>query len=181
LPADPSLRGHLDASGAGARGLAPFAAGIDEDNLRRFLDAPGEQAHCGRGRYAKGRHRWQVTVGAAELDRLVAAELPQVGAVTKLVPQKRGISGRIGALEIVGTRGKGVIEGDLRIRRMLGGLKSTLFLVRREGASWVFEGAGFGHGVGMCQTGAIGMAELGKSYQEILGHYYQGTQVSALY
>ena len=54
-------------------------------------------------------------------------------------------------------------------------------MVRREGAAWVFEGAGFGHGVGMCQTGAIGMAEAGHDYRAILEHYYPGSRLRKLY
>jgi len=60
-------------------------------------------------------------------------------------------------------------------------LKSTLFEVKREGAAFVFRGAGFGHGVGMCQLGAIGMAEAGKTHDVILGHYYRGTHLHKLY
>ena len=84
-------------------------------------------------------------------------------------------------LEIVGERGSATVEGDLRIRRLLGGLKSSMFEVRKVAGRWEFSGGGFGHGVGMCQTGAIGMAEGGRSYREILGHYYTGTHVHALY
>ena len=64
---------------------------------------------------------------------------------------------------------------------MLGGLKSTLFEVKRDGDAFVFKGAGFGHGVGMCQLGAIGMAEAGKSHDKILAHYYRGTHLHKLY
>jgi SpoIID/LytB domain protein len=86
----------------------------------------------------------------------------------------------------VGDRGAAVAEGDLYIRRLLGGLKSTLFLVDTEGSrarptAFVFHGAGFGHGVGMCQVGAIGMAEAGKSHADILGHYYRGIHLRRLY
>ena len=77
--------------------------------------------------------------------------------------------------------GKVTVEGDLKIRRLLGGLKSSAFLARRDGSRWIIEGAGFGHGVGMCQTGAIGMAGTGKGYRDILGHYYQGSHIHALY
>ena len=73
------------------------------------------------------------------------------------------------------------MTGDLHIRRLLGGLKSTLFEVKRDGKTFVFHGAGFGHGVGMCQLGAIGMADAGKSNKDILGHYYRGTHLHKLY
>ena len=64
---------------------------------------------------------------------------------------------------------------------MLGGLKSTLFEIKKDGDSFTFRGAGFGHGVGMCQMGAIGMANAGKSHKQILGHYYRGTHLHKLY
>ena len=84
-------------------------------------------------------------------------------------------------LAITGDKGSVEVSGDLHIRRLLGGLKSTLFEVKRDGAMFVFHGAGFGHGVGMCQLGAIGMAEAGRSDDKILAHYYRGTHLHKLY
>jgi SpoIID/LytB domain protein len=179
-PPDPSLRGHLDALGADARTLAPFAAGVTDENLRAFL-AAGEAAFCGKSKWARGRHRWSVRLSSAEVDRMVAAELPAVGPVRELRAGERGISGRIRELVVVGARGTGRVTGELRIRRLLGGLKSSLFLARRDGDAWVLDGAGFGHGVGMCQTGAIGMAEAGYDYRRILEHYYLGSHLRKLY
>jgi stage II sporulation protein D len=188
-PPDPSLRGHLDATGKDAQALARFAGGVTDANVRDFLDAPAERSFCGRSRYAKGRFRWRVELDAAKLDALVAAEFPAVGSVRKLTPRTRGISGRVRSLEIVGAKTTVSLDGDLRIRRLFGGLKSTLFVVTSEKQSgqsshamtWTFDGAGFGHGVGMCQTGAIGMAEAGQDYRTILRHYYGGSHVHSLY
>ncbi|HKA92126.1 MAG TPA: SpoIID/LytB domain-containing protein, partial [Haliangiales bacterium] len=178
-PPDPSLRGRLDGDGAA---LAAFAGGVTEANLKAFLGAPADKFACGRTKSAKGRFRWQVTLAAAELDRLVSAELPQVGAVKALEPLARGVSGRITRLRIAGDRGSATVEGELKIRRLLGGLKSSLFLVTGDRASgFTLDGAGFGHGVGLCQTGAIGMAEAGADYKKILGHYYPGSHVRRLY
>ena len=95
--------------------------------------------------------------------------------------ERGGVSGGSRELAFVGDRGRGSVTGELRIRRMLGGLKSSLFSARRDGDAWVIDGAGFGHGVGMCQTGAIGMAEAGRGYREILEHYYRGARVRKLY
>jgi SpoIID/LytB domain protein len=185
-PPDPSLRGRLDALGADARALSAFAKGVGDANLRAFLDSPPEKSFCGRSKYAKGRYRWRVEKSARDLDALVAADYPEVGAVRAIVPGARGVSGRIRAVQITGARGAVTVEGELRIRRLLGGLKSSLFLVKAEKrggeiAAWTFEGAGFGHGVGMCQTGAIGMAEGGESYRAILRHYYPGSHLGKLY
>ena len=79
------------------------------------------------------------------------------------------------------SQGTAQIGGELTIRRLFGGLKSSLFVVRRDGDAWSFDGAGFGHGVGMCQTGAIGMAEAGYKYPQILEHYYRGSKIRKLY
>src|SRR5206468_639260 len=102
------------------------------------------------------RFRWTETLDGAALDKLIAAEYPKVGHVRALEPITRGRSGRIQKLRVRGEHDV-VVEGDLHIRRLLGGLKSTLFTVHAERAAFVFHGAGFGHGVGMCQVGAIGM------------------------
>jgi SpoIID/LytB domain protein len=180
-PADPTLRGKLDALGAGAKKLAAFKAGVTDDTIADFLATPADAAFCGKTKYAKGRYRWTVRKSADELDRLVAADYPQVGEVKALTPRERGVSGRVRSLEIEGSKGKVTVDGDLKIRRLFGGLKSTLFQVSRAKGEWVFEGAGFGHGVGMCQTGAIGMAEAGYKYSKILEHYYPGSKIVRLY
>jgi stage II sporulation protein D len=177
---DPNLRGHLDALGADAKALRAFAGGVTDANVKEFLATPSG-TFCSRGKYAKNRHRWQVTPTAAEIDRLVAAELPTVGKVRELVPVARGISGRVKTLRVVGDRGSASVDGELRIRRLLGGLKSSLFTVRLDAGKWIFDGAGFGHGVGMCQTGAIGMAEAGHDHKSILRHYFPGSHVRKLY
>jgi SpoIID/LytB domain protein len=170
---DPSLRGRSDtASGGMSR--------ITDDNLGAFLDGDGD-AWCNRSRLGKSKFRWTETVSEAELTTRVQAEYPEVGRVKQLVPRQRGVSGRIGALAIQGERASVVVSGDLHIRRLLGGLKSTLFEVKRRGDAFVIHGAGFGHGVGMCQMGAIGMAGAGKPYAQILAHYYRGSHLHRLY
>jgi len=179
-PPDPSLRGRLDALGADAQALRAFAGGVTDENLGAFL-AAGERTFCGRGKYAKGRSRWSVHLAAADLDRLVAVEYPDVGHVRELRSVRRGVSGRIVELAIVGARGTATVNGELHIRRLLGGLKSSLFLARADGDGMILDGAGFGHGVGLCQTGAIGMAEAGHGYAQILEHYFPGSRLRKLY
>ncbi|MCE9577887.1 MAG: SpoIID/LytB domain-containing protein [Deltaproteobacteria bacterium] len=176
---DPSLRGRPDTAEGGM-------SRVDGEHLDAFLDSEPHDSWCGRGKGAKGKFRWTEKVSAADLDARIAVEYPKVGHVLALVPDGRGVSGRIKSLTIKGDKGTAVADGDLHIRRLLGGLKSTLFKVTAEGPArsptgWVFRGAGFGHGVGMCQTGAIEMAAAGKSRTEILGHYYRGTHLHRLY
>ena len=180
-PPDVALRGKLDARGIARRALAPFASGITDANLAAFLAQAPRHAYCHQTRYGKGRARWQLTRTGADLDALVARVAPGVGHVTGLRPLERGVSGRIARLEVTGTGGTTVLEGDLHIRRSLGGLRSTLFQVTHKNDTWLFDGAGFGHGVGMCQVGAIAMAEAGLPHTTILPHYYKGAQVKRLY
>ncbi len=172
---DPSLRGRMDdPKGSMSR--------ITDANIDAFLaGGDASDAWCAHGKLAKNRFRWTVKVSVADMTSRVATQFPQVGRVEQLIPKKRGVSGRIGVLAIQGSKATVLVEGDLRIRRLLGGLKSTLFQVRREGDRFVFRGAGFGHGVGMCQVGAIGMAAAGKTNTQILHHYYRGTHVHKLY
>ena len=84
-------------------------------------------------------------------------------------------------MRVVGKAGSETIRGELRIRQAFGGLRSSLFVVDVKDGAASFRGAGFGHGVGMCQTGAVGMAETGKTYQQILRHYYPNTVLRKLW
>jgi SpoIID/LytB domain protein len=171
---DPSLRGHFDnAKGNTSR--------ITDANISAFLDDDAGDAYCEKGKLGKGRFRWTEKLTVTDLTTRLAADHPEIGRVTALVPKTRGVSGRIGTLTIKGEKGSIDVSGDLKIRRLLGGLKSTLFEVKREGDTFVFRGAGFGHGVGMCQMGAISMADSGKTHAQILSHYYRGTHLHRLY
>jgi SpoIID/LytB domain protein len=146
-----------------------------------FLDEDPKKFWCGRVEKSKNRVRWTESITVEDLTARITADYAEIGRVTALTPKSRGVSGRIQVLTIVGEKGSVDIAGDLKIRRTLGGLKSTLFEVKREGNRFTFRGAGFGHGVGMCQLGAIGMADAGKPHKEILGHYYRGTHLHKLY
>jgi len=98
-----------------------------------------------------------------------------------LEPLRRGVSGRLRELKIVGTEGSVVVQKELPIRFLFGVLKSAAFVVTKKGSSWVFTGAGWGHGVGMCQWGARGMAEAGRTYRQILDHYFTDTYILNVY
>jgi len=136
---------------------------------------------CGRVEHGHSKFRWTEKITAEDLTARIAVEYPEIGRVKALEPKQRGSSGRVMVLTITGDKGSVDVVGDLHIRRLLGGLKSTLFEVHRDGDAFVFRGAGFGHGVGMCQMGAIGMASAGKSHAQILAHYFRGTHVHRLY
>ncbi len=182
---DPSLRGRVDLKRPSDELGAAFAT-ITEANLAAFLDAPADKFWSGSTGFGKRHFRWTVELGASELTALVARAYPGVGTVTALTAIRRTPSGRLAALQIKGSKGTAVVEGDLTIRRLLGGLKSSLIQITARGpaaapTSFVIRGAGFGHGVGMDQVGAIGMASAGKDAAAILRHYYRGTHLHRLY
>jgi SpoIID/LytB domain protein len=171
---DPSLRGRADSPKA-------EISRVTEDNLEAFLSSDPHDSWCGRVDHAKSKFRWTEKLTLDDLTTRIAAEYPEIGRVKSLAAKQRGVSGRIEVLTITGDRGAIDVSGDLHIRRLLGGLKSTLFAIHRDGNSIVLHGAGFGHGVGMCQLGAIGMATAGKSHDAILAQYYRGTHLHKLY
>lgn len=135
-------------------------------------------------------YRWRVEYTQEELAALIEDKLKlDLGRIVDLVPLKRGRSGRIWKLKIVGTKRSFVIGKELEIRRALSEthLYSSAFVVDRidvEGnvpARFVITGAGWGHGVGLCQIGAAVMGEHGCKYDEILLHYYRGAEIRKIY
>jgi SpoIID/LytB domain protein len=172
-----TLRGHRDAP---AGRSDPFAAGVTPALVEAFISSP-PGAYCGNARGGGGpdRFRWTVTRSASELDALLASL--RLGRLTGIEVLERGISGRARAIRLQGRNRSEVVKGELRIRQLFGGLRSSLFVVQVTDGAATFRGAGFGHGVGLCQTGAIGMAEAGRTYREILGHYYPGSAIRKLW
>ena len=125
-------------------------------------------------------HDWTVRYTREELSELVRRRSGRdFGIVTALEPLKRGPSGRISSLRIIGTKHTEVVGKELAIRRILSEshLKSSAFTVSREGTDFVLQGRGWGHGVGLCQIGAAVMAANGYDYRQILAHYYEGAEV----
>jgi stage II sporulation protein D len=129
-------------------------------------------------------HSWEVRVSKEDLEQRINEYYP-VGQVQDLVVEKRGDSKRVVALSIKGDVAQVVVKG-LRIRRVLG-LREMLFVIDREYeetgelSHYVFNGRGWGHGVGLCQVGAYGMAVAGADYKEILNKYYQGIKITKIY
>ncbi len=172
-----SLRGRPDMPPGVAREL--WGGLASEDRLRPFLRA-SPPAWCGRASGApRDRFRWERRFSPAELDEALSSLA--VGRTLELGITRRGISGRARALTVTGDRGKAVVGGELRIRKLLRNLPSAMFVIDREGDATVLRGGGWGHGVGMCQWGAIGRAEAGQSHGEILAAYYGGAELSRAY
>lgn len=124
-------------------------------------------------------YRWKVAYSQDKLTALVARYAPQLGKIIDLIPLKRGVSGRIYELKIVGENESIIIGKELEIRKWLSNshLYSSAFIVEKEGDTFTLYGAGWGHGVGLCQIGAAVMAEKGYTYKEILAHYYPNTEI----
>ena len=127
-------------------------------------------------------YRWRVEYSQEELSALVARRSGiDFGTIEELVPLERGASGRITRLKIVGSKASVVVGKELEIRRWLSEthLYSSAFVVDRQVLSdgnvrFVLKGAGWGHGVGLCQIGAAMMGEKGFSHKDMLNHYYPG-------
>ena len=127
-------------------------------------------------------YRWKVVYSQDELTALVARHAPQLGKIIDLIPLKRGVSGRIYELKVVGENESIIIGKELEIRKWLSNshLYSSAFVVEKENNTFTLYGAGWGHGVGLCQIGAAVMAEKGYTYKEILQHYYPNTEIIAI-
>lgn len=132
--------------------------------------------------------RWRVTYTADQLQELLRIRSGfDFGHVVDLVPLQRGPSGRITRLRIVGEKRTMVVGKELEIRKWLSKshLYSSAFVVRKEGigtpTSFTLLGAGWGHGVGLCQIGAAVMATKGYSAEEIVLHYFRGASLKKFY
>jgi SpoIID/LytB domain protein len=174
---DPSLRGLPDLpeefGGLWGGGLRA------EARLRAFLADPPD-AFCRRPAAArKDRFRWERRFLPVELDQLTGSL--GVGSVRALTVLERGVSGRALALRVEGANGAADVRGELTIRRLLRNLPSSMFVVDHEGEEAVLRGGGWGHGAGMCQWGAIGRAEAGHGYRDILRAYFAGAEVARIY
>jgi len=134
--------------------------------------------------------RWKVTYQQEELSELITKRSGiDYGQILDLIPMERGTSGRLTKLKIVGTKRTLTIGKELEIRRTLSTshLYSSAFVVDKKHiedgvpSSFTLTGAGWGHGVGLCQIGAAVMGEQGYKYNDILLHYYIGASIDKLY
>jgi len=135
-------------------------------------------------------YRWKLTYQQADLAELIARKSGRdFGAILDLIPIERGLSGRLKKLKIVGSKLILTIGKELEIRKTLSEshLYSSAFVVDKQNivdgipAEFVLTGAGWGHGVGLCQIGAAMMGAKGYKYDEILLHYFRGASISKEY
>lgn len=199
---DDQPRPYLEARRDGVNPL-DFPDLTNDENAREWiLDRP--EAFCntsdrrilsqvlnGYDRETPDFYRWTEELSQEKISSLLATRLDRnLGKIKDLVPLTRGTSGRIRELKIIGTEGELTIGKELMIRRALSDshLYSSAFTVEAlerdsDGipARFILHGAGWGHGVGLCQIGAAIMGERGYSYDEILKHYYINAELTHLY
>lgn len=182
----PSLEGRLD----GPNALARYGPLTVESNVRRWIDdSPNAFCNSTVGTvpaaldYTKKYFRWEKVLTPMEIEEALEQQNKGVGRVLEIFPLERGRSGRIIQLKVIGSNGESLIHGELNIRRALSTttLWSSCFYVTKESNVFIFKGAGWGHGVGMCQTGAAGMALRGKKAGAILTHFYKDIEIDRLY
>ena len=182
--ASSSLRPHLDSLG-GDPAMAAFGEGLHETNIRAFLESYPPAA-CARSSFTRPeKYRWKRTFTATQTQALLAHL--GVGRPTSVDVLGRGAGGRVTGVRIRGTAGAIEVLRELPVRRLFDNLNSGMFVLdqARDGSgdieSLTFTGGGWGHGVGMCQMGAIGRAEHGHDFRRILAHYYNGAVVERIY
>ncbi|MCD6117285.1 SpoIID/LytB domain-containing protein [bacterium] len=168
----------------------------NEDNLRRWLTQT-PMAFCNSTgnvpaslNYTKKYFRWEKNLSQAELQKSIKnATGRDLGEILDIEVLSRGVSGRIIQMQITGTKGRVLLNRELKIRKALSSttLWSSCFFVDKTDIingipeQFILKGGGFGHGVGMCQTGAAMMALKGASFVQILNHYYSGARLRRFY
>ena len=182
-----ALRGQSDLLPNADAGFLAAEGGIARSAIEAWVHAE-PRAYCSEASVAaQNKFRWQRRFTRAELTRIIRENHPEIGALRDVHIQKRGRGGRAIALRLVGERDTALVLHELPIRRLFDNLNSGAFVLERELSddgtleALRFVGGGWGHGVGMCQLGAIGRAEAGHSYAQILSHYYNGARVEQLY
>lgn len=148
----------------------------DKGILRQVLNNYDQETHQ--------FYRWKMEYTTAQLSDLIKRRTgTNYGTIKALEPIHRGPSGRLDKLLLVGSKKKRIIGKELEIRHALSEshLYSSAFVVDRDGDKWILKGAGWGHGVGLCQIGAAVMANKGYKYDTILQHYYPTSDLVQIY
>ena len=196
-PDAPHLKGDWDASDSIGTELESLDLSTEKGTMKWVRSKP--KTWCNVDAFdnlplilekATDNFRWEVTYSRRELEDIIRRKQGEdIGQLIDIIPLRRGISGRLMEIEIHGSKKNLRIQRELNIRSALSlkYLKSACFTIEVEYGTdsrplnFTFRGAGWGHGVGMCQVGAGVMAAQGKTATEILGHYYPGTKVERVY
>jgi stage II sporulation protein D len=159
---------------------------LNNEAVRSWILSP-PKTHCSHHAAGSRNFRWDRKVAVDAVRAWMRTHATDPGPIRSLNVMRRGVSGRALQVVLEGANARVDVTGELRIRSMFGSLRSSLFVVdllrNTDGnvAEFSFHGGGFGHGVGMCQDGAVGMAHKGHSYQDILKQYYTGVFVDRIY
>ncbi len=157
---------------------------VHSEGFVDFLEVELNPTGASSDRYSPAA-AWDVSISRSVVSEKLRTLSGGIGEIADLKPARIGNSGRAVQIEVKGSRGTVVLNG-YKVRNALG-LRDTLFTITREHgpdggiANFIFHGHGWGHGVGLCQVGAFGMARAGHSYEEILKTYYQGVQIRKAY
>ncbi|MDT7605097.1 MAG: hypothetical protein QOF61_3094 [Acidobacteriota bacterium] len=165
-------------------GGEPVALHTDASGAVDYLEVRPAPSGASAERYSPYTN-WTTVLSVGEVAQRLSRHSGRVGVITDLRVARRGVSHRALDLEVVGTSGTAHVLGG-RIRTALG-LREQLFIIDRSYdeagrlTGFTFTGRGWGHGVGMCQVGAYGMARAGLSYDKILKYYYTGIELTKMY
>lgn len=158
-------------------GDAPLSLDLTkESDLEKFLDSDFGEDNIPMNK----KHRWTVEFTQKGMDELLAKSM-NIGSLQSIKALKRGTSGRIYKIEFKGDKGSSVVYGELNIRKILNNMYSSAFIVKNLNGKWTFRGAGWGHGVGMSQIGAISLGKKGFDFKYMLRRYYPGTEAVKIY
>ena len=140
--------------------------------------------------YSKKYFRWEVSYSRKELEDIIKKRTDEdIGVLYDIIPLHRGVSGRLMEVEVLGSRKNIRLKKELNIRRALSPtyLRSACFVIDIEMGevgtplAFHFRGAGWGHGVGLCQIGAAAMCAKGFAAEDVVTHYFPGARVKKLY
>jgi len=172
----PQIRTEREASRWILSNPEAYCHTTDESLLEKIL--PGFDQET------KDYFRWRIEYSRTELQEILREKSDfDFGTLKEIIPLRRGPSGRVSRLKIVGSKKSMVVGKELEIRRWLSRshLYSSAFIVTADAERFIFHGAGWGHGVGLCQIGAAVMAIQGFSAEEILNHYFTGVEIKKIY
>jgi len=131
--------------------------------------------------WSRNNFRWE-KIFAVDSLTVMFGQPDSLGKVVDIVALKRGVSGRIFEAKIIYEHGELLTHTELELRQMFKtSLRSSCFVTDKEGNTITLNGAGWGHGVGMCQSGAVSRATGGAGYIKILNHYYKNAELTRLY
>ncbi|RCK81163.1 MAG: Amidase enhancer [Candidatus Ozemobacter sibiricus] len=177
---EPILAGRWDAPAAPALDLS------EEEQVGVFIRQPPAGCFCNDPTVEGGdKFRWTKTITGSDWKAI--EDKLGLGRIKQVTDLARGFSGRIYQMTFIGEKGRTTVNKELTIRQLLGSLRSSCFIAewQRDAAGFItgveLHGAGFGHGVGMCQTGAQALAKRGWTFDRILAHYYPGSLLKAWY